>query len=407
MCNFFSSCGLSCYDNVELEERQMKQLTSIREMRYDIEAARLPVSYLHILALVVVIVLQVPTLMSYKQAAMLTLLGTLFIVVHWHYDRLTKKGASLYFFIQGVLCGSCAALAEHYTVLILMSFGLIMMIQLFYETTEPKLYALYVVIYFAVSTVLLGMKYRGEYLLFLLIMLFMMLVLVYLVLAIFHKKDVENKRLEEANRRIAQLTRQTERQRMARDLHDSLIQRLIGANLKLDVVEAHLKKGSYNKAENVVALAKEQVVQSIHEAREVVDDLRQTLHSLPFEDRFLEEVEQLGFLLTLPVTTRITIDAELPPEVEEHVLAIVKEALTNTHKHAEATAVTVSLQQQRTMYSLVIEDNGVGFQNEQHMAGHYGLIGMHERAAIIHGALHICAQNGVRIELQFPVQEGR
>lgn len=382
----------------------MKQLTKLQEMRYDIEAARLPVSYLHILTLVAVVVLQVPALLSYKQAAVVVLLGVLFIVVHAYYNELVKRIGALYFVIQSVLCISCAALAENYAVLILMSFGIILMIQLFYETPSPKQFALYVVLYFAVSTVILRIKHEGEHLAFLLVMLLMMLVLVYLVLAVFHKKEAENKRLEEANRRIAQLTRQTERQRMARDLHDSLIQRLIAANLKLDVVEAHLKKERYEKAEHVVTLAKEQIVQSIQEAREVVDDLRQSLHNMPFEDRFIEEVEQLGFLLSLPVTTRIAIEHELAPEVEEHVLAIVKEALTNTHKHAKATAVTVSLQQQRTHYSLVIEDNGVGFI-KQHTTGRYGFVGMNERAAIIHGTLRIQSENGVRITLQFPRKE--
>lgn len=381
----------------------MKRLTTNDDIRYDIQAARLPVSYLHILTLVVVIMLQLPTLISYTQASLLALLGMLFIALHWYYNRI---GASFYFPVQAVLCMSCATLAANYTVLILMSFGLILMIQLFYETTNPKLYSLYVLCYFAVSTAILSLTHRGEYLLFLLMMLLLMLVLVYLVLAIFHQKDIENKRLEEANKRIAQLTRQTERQRMARDLHDSLIQRLIGANLKLDVVEAHLKKGSYDKAEHIVTVAKEQVEQSIHEARQVVEDLRQSLHSLPFEDRLIEEVEQLGFLLALPVTTSIMIDTALPPQVEEHVLAVVKEALTNTHKHAEATHVTITLQQQRTMYVLVIEDNGIGFYNEQDMTGHYGLLGMQERAAIINGALRIYSQNGVRIELQFPISEG-
>lgn len=382
----------------------MKKLRQHKAMSYDIQAARRPVTYLFWLTLTVSIVLQLPRTMTYTEAFILTMIGFLFIGLHWYCKHILAKSALLYFTTQSILLIACTLFAKEYAILLLLSFGSILVIQAFYELPK-RAYIAFVCCYFAISGALLRHMYTAEYFAFFVLIIVLMFILVYFVLVIFHEKELEKRELERANKKIEQLTRQNERQRMARDLHDSLIQRLIGANLKLDVVEAHLKKGNYDKAEAVTMLAKEQVSASIQEARQVVDDLRLSVHHLPFDERVLEEVQQLAFTFSLPISVHVDVEQAVAQSNVEHVIAIMKEAITNVHKHANATAVQVRAIEKGNMCHIVIRDNGVGLRKQQKQAGHYGFVGMKERAAILQGQLYVTSKKGVEVRVIFPLEK--
>ncbi|HET7219058.1 MAG TPA: ATP-binding protein, partial [Vicinamibacterales bacterium] len=80
----------------------------------------------------------------------------------------------------------------------------------------------------------------------------------------------------------------------------------------------------------------------------------------------------------------------LPSEAETTAYRIAQEALTNVARHARATRVDVILERQADSVLLIVEDNGVGFDSERESApGGFGLLGMHERAALVGATLEI------------------
>jgi NarL family two-component system sensor histidine kinase YdfH len=80
---------------------------------------------------------------------------------------------------------------------------------------------------------------------------------------------------------------------------------------------------------------------------------------------------------------------QLSPETTNHALSILSESLTNVARHAQATQVHVKWIVQGQTLELEVRDNGKGFDVNQNTSGHYGLVGMHERARLTGGSLAV------------------
>lgn len=176
----------------------------------------------------------------------------------------------------------------------------------------------------------------------------------------------------------------TERTRLAQEIHDTLEQSLTGIALQLDTT-SKLFKPQPESASQHLELARELVTQSQVEVRRSVWDLR---------SRALEQFNLPGALVTsgkqLTDGTNIKFDVQakgrvrpLPETVEDNLLRIAQEALTNVIKHSQATATTIELDYGPKTVTLQISDNGCGLPVE-HLAGpsegHFGLLGISERA---------------------------
>ena len=98
------------------------------------------------------------------------------------------------------------------------------------------------------------------------------------------------------------------------------------------------------------------------------------------------------------------------PKVERELLRIAQEALTNVLHHARSAETSVELHYSSDMLMLTIEDQGVGFRvNEASgKTGHYGLLGMKERAATIDGTLEVTSEpgRGTKVTLRVPIAQG-
>jgi signal transduction histidine kinase len=114
--------------------------------------------------------------------------------------------------------------------------------------------------------------------------------------------------------------------------------------------------------------------------------------------------------------TGLTVELEavnlqrLPLEMETALYRIAQEALTNVVRHAQATRVDVLLMQERDMITLMVEDNGVGFDPENHDAsGRLGLLGIRERVEMLGGTLLLesAPGAGVTLRVQVPLVGGR
>lgn len=202
----------------------------------------------------------------------------------------------------------------------------------------------------------------------------------------------------------SQLGAVEERNRLAREIHDTLAQGLTAVSLQLESVDALLESGTdKEKIQDTVQHALALTRANLEEARRSVMDLRATVleeKTLYEAIKTLAEREQVTFELFLAIET-----PPLPPDIETGIYRIVQEALTNSARHANASQVTIRLAHANGILSLLIEDDGEGFDPDAPPPNRFGITGMNERARLMNGRLHLTTQpgQGTQIEVQIPI----
>jgi signal transduction histidine kinase len=189
-----------------------------------------------------------------------------------------------------------------------------------------------------------------------------------------------------------------ERNRMARDLHDTLEQQLVGVSLQLDETEDVVREDPQAALESL-ALARRMLEFTRVEARRSVRDLR----SQVLETQGLEAaIRALALNASHASGPSIAFDVRgksfpLPAAVAYHLLRMSQEALTNSLKHAHAEHIRITLEYTPNQIRLGISDDGRGFSHGTlgHTENsHFGLLGMRERAAKIGAELTIAGKPG-------------
>ena len=206
-------------------------------------------------------------------------------------------------------------------------------------------------------------------------------------------------RVERDALRRAVAAQEAERRRLARELHDETGQALTSILLGLAVVEQ-----ARRPEEVAVALAELRalVVETLQDVRRLAVELRpKALDDFGLEPalRRLGQSVREGADLDVQVEVRLGRE-RLPPEVETTVYRIVQEALTNVLKHADAQHVSVVLTGKNDTLSLVIEDDGKGFEPTGDR-DRLGLAGMRERVALLDGRLDVDSSPGRGTTLVF------
>jgi NarL family two-component system sensor histidine kinase YdfH len=208
------------------------------------------------------------------------------------------------------------------------------------------------------------------------------------------KRDLEeaNEKLELANVKIEQMTRAEERQRIARELHDTLAQGLTGIILQLDAVDHYLGKGDAGKAQELVQRSMRAARETLAESRVVIDDLRLTTRDISFIDR----VNQLIKSESTDFTFNTALSSPLNLQEETLIEKLISECVLNIYKHARANMANISLYSDEEVIKLAIMDDGIGFDPEQitNKKGHYGFMGMRERIQSVNGHFELNAQSG-------------
>jgi len=238
------------------------------------------------------------------------------------------------------------------------------------------------------------------------------LIVGHLISRIMQQLRRERQALQAANRKLEnylvtleQLTVSRERNRVARELHDTLAHTLSGLAVQLEAVDS-LWTSDRRQAHNLLR-------HSLHATRDGLTETRNAIQSLraaPLEDLGLVRAIQdyaettagrTGFRLELDLPKNID---GLPREVEQCFYRIGQEAIENIARHAQAKFVEVRLTGNASELCLQVTDNGVGFDLETVEVGrHFGLQGMRERAQLIHADLDLISRpgEGTRLSLSW------
>ena len=198
-----------------------------------------------------------------------------------------------------------------------------------------------------------------------------------------------------------------ERARLAREIHDTLAQAFVGISSQLDVVEMQLPEDA-SDAKKSLDLAQRMAQHSLTEARRSVLDLR----TAALDDQDLSTALKSGAEMwaagsKVDVQVEVTGEtAAVPPDVSHQVLRIAQEALNNVLKHSGARSVMVNLGVRARQLELKIADDGRGFEPKDAFSsanGHFGLMGMRERAERMNGQLHLESRPGRGTEVHILV----
>lgn len=206
-----------------------------------------------------------------------------------------------------------------------------------------------------------------------------------------------------------QIAASRERARLARDMHDSLGKTLYGIALSATTVKEWAGRGDLARTRAELATLQQAVDVAAGEARALIGDLRYERTSGPLDEVISDYA--LAWTREAALDVRVDVDDSGPmgDSATYELLMIVKESLRNIAQHAQATTVTVRLRSHDGGLVLWIIDDGIGLRHpddakELADGGHYGLIGMKERAERIHGKLTVDSAPGcgVSIRVQVP-----
>lgn len=216
---------------------------------------------------------------------------------------------------------------------------------------------------------------------------------------------IANQKLVAYNMTLEDLSVSRERNRIARELHDTLSHTLSGTAINLEAVKVVLPRDS-KKATEMIDTSLAAVREGLVETRRVLVDLRAaSLEEYGLLASLQQLLENVRTREGLKVTQELPEFLNLLPSHVEHIFyRIAQEGLQNVVQHASAKNVFFQLQQPPNALNLVITDDGVGFDDTKIQRGsHLGLLGMQERAASIGAQLSIHAElgRGTKLSLQW------
>ncbi|CAI9392505.1 sensor histidine kinase [Niallia sp. Sow4_A1] len=210
------------------------------------------------------------------------------------------------------------------------------------------------------------------------------------------EKDQLQEQLEDANKRISHLVKLEERQRIARDLHDTLGQKLSLIGLKSDLARKLVYKDP-EQARLELKDIQHTSRSALNEVRKMVSEMR----GIKLKDELLlvkKIVEAAEINLTCDIASNLRISS-----IAENIISMcLKEAVTNVVRHSHATACSISIHQNNKETIMEIKDNGTTPFKEEDAHNGNGLAGMRERLDFINGTIEITSKAGTIVTIAVP-----
>lgn len=201
-----------------------------------------------------------------------------------------------------------------------------------------------------------------------------------------------------------------ERTRLAREMHDTLIQGCVGVSTLLEAAGS-VEDSNHAQSRNLVEKARVQVRLTLEEARQAVWDLRHSsLHGGLAAD-LKDFAGQLSADHEIDVQVAVTGSAGLPQEADRNLLLVAREAIRNALSHGHPRHIAVALSFEADAVRLEVSDDGSGFDAGSVLGpddGHYGILGMRERVAQLGGSFDLFSTpgQGARVLVSVPLTGG-
>ncbi len=220
-----------------------------------------------------------------------------------------------------------------------------------------------------------------------------------------HKQGMLEDQLEDAHNRISNYMIIEERERIARDLHDTLGQKLSLIGLKSDLASRLIEKDPL--------VAKNEILEINHTARAALKEVRELISGMRV-NKLEEEIARVSQILeAAKIDCKVVpyhFNEKVPPLLENVLSMCLKEAVTNVVKHSQATVCIISLAQNAQETTLTVTDNGIGIEKNKAWSSGHGLLGIKERLDFINGNLEINSAKGttaVSIHVPNVIQQTR
>ncbi|MDE3838853.1 sensor histidine kinase [Bacillus methanolicus] len=212
------------------------------------------------------------------------------------------------------------------------------------------------------------------------------------------KQGQLEEQLQDANKRIAELVKQEERQRIARDLHDTLGQKLSLIGLKSDLARKLIYKDP-EQARNELKDVQQTARTALNEVRKMVSQMRGV--------RLKEEIVRVKQLLKAAQINLVTDEEKftltnVSPFLENILSMCLKEAVTNVVKHSKASTCQINIEQSWNEICITVQDDGIGIVEDQDLVKGNGLLGMKERLEFVNGSLEIISNEGTTLIMKVP-----
>lgn len=238
-----------------------------------------------------------------------------------------------------------------------------------------------------------------------------------IITQLIHTQRVQRKELMRANIQISQhaetleqLAVSRERNRLARELHDTLAHTLSGLAVNLEAIK-FVPGGESREIRQMLDNALEYTRNGLAETRRALKDLRaKQLEELGLNiaicNQAKDAASRAGFQLDLDIDATLI---ELTPDIEQCFYRIAQESLENIVRHAEAKNVGVHLAMDENVLRMIVSDDGIGFMMSAIFEDKHGLQGMRERAAEAGAVLDISSRpnEGTRIQLALELPYGQ
>ncbi|WEG14630.1 sensor histidine kinase [Pullulanibacillus sp. KACC 23026] len=211
------------------------------------------------------------------------------------------------------------------------------------------------------------------------------------------KREKLEVQLEDANKKLSQLMVMEERQRIARDLHDTLGQKLSLIGLKSDLAQ-RLIKVNPDSAKIELRDINQTARTALKEVREMVTNMR----AVKLKDELIK-VKQILDAANIDVKIEGSADLKGIPLFVENILSMcLKEAVTNIVKHSQATRCRIKITSSQDDVKIEIHDNGKGFSDHNETHKGHGIAGMKERLEFVNGILDYNSLDGTLVTINVP-----
>lgn len=214
--------------------------------------------------------------------------------------------------------------------------------------------------------------------------------------------------LQEYLRRSQEMAVSEERNRLARDLHDSAKQEALAASFHLGTALTLFERDPVSARNHLVEA--DSLVDSVRgELTDLIHELRPpSLNAGEFDATLNEYIIEWAHQSGIKAAFTASGNLDVPLDVKQAIYRIMQEALANAARHSSAEKVDITVQQSDYRIEIVIQDNGIGFDNQSHYDG-IGLETMRERTEVLGGDFSLISEvgKGTKIITSFPIQSTR